>query len=247
MVSLENPQAFARLGIAGQQPVMLRRHVIGPDGTDRIHQRLARLDLGHVHCKTIVLDMDRIGAGFGAEVFDRSGESFGKYVTSEVRGGTLLLGFQEEGLDSYSPTSLKFTLTVEELSGLAVSGSGDIATDSLETTDLDIRISGSGEVQIGSLTADSLDVQINGSGEVDLAGDATTQSMGVSGSGELRAGDLKGEDVEVDISGSGAATVWATESLDVSVTGSGSVGYYGNPTIDVSSSGSGGAKSLGDK
>lgn len=170
------------------------------------------------------------------------------YVTTEVRGGTLYLGLEARDFSRIpSPSRLRFTLSVKDLVGVDVSGSGDINAVSLDTDRLDVNVSGSGDVRIDSLTAEEVEARISGSGEVNLAGQATGQDINISGSGKYRAGDLRAEAAEVVISGSGEATVWATESLDARVSGSGSVDYYGNPQTSFSSSGSGEIKSLGGK
>ncbi|UCG23839.1 MAG: DUF2807 domain-containing protein [Chloroflexota bacterium] len=169
-----------------------------------------------------------------------------EHVETEVRGGTLHLGF-EEGLNLIDPTRLIFTVGVDDLSELRISGSGDFEADSVDTDRFNVTVSGSGDVQIGDLMADSVEARISGSGDVDLAGEATTQDVTISGSGKYRAGDLASESVEVSISGSGNATVWATESLDSNISGSGTVNYYGRPSINSSGSGSGQINNLGEK
>ncbi len=169
-----------------------------------------------------------------------------EHVKAEVEGGTLKLGF-EEGLNLIDHTRLIFTVGVDDLESLKISGSGDIESDMIETTRLDATISGSGDIQIGTLTADEVKAKISGSGEIDLAGEAATQDISISGSGSYRAGDLRGESVEVSISGSGDATVWATDSLDVNISGSGSVDYYGRPSMNTSGSGSGNVTNKGEK
>ena len=169
-----------------------------------------------------------------------------EHVETEVRGGTLHLGF-EEGFNLIDPTRLIFTVGVDDLSELSVSGSGSVESEGLDTDRFNVTVSGSGDVQIADLTADSVEAKISGSGNVDLAGEAATQDVTISGSGKYRAGDLASESVEVSISGSGQATVWATESLDSNISGSGSVDYYGRPSIDTSGSGSGQINSLGEK
>jgi hypothetical protein len=169
-----------------------------------------------------------------------------EHVKAEVVGGTLKLGF-EEGLNLIDHTRLIFTVGVDDLKSLKISGSGDIESDMIETTRLDATISGSGDVQIVDLTAGEVTAKISGSGEIDLAGDATAQDVTISGSGKYQAGDLCGESVEVKISGSGDATVCATERLDSDISGSGSVDYYGRPAINMSGSGSGKVNSLDEK
>jgi hypothetical protein len=167
-----------------------------------------------------------------------------EHVKAEVENGTLILGF-EEGINLISTKGLTFYVDVDELTGLTVSGSGDIESDMIETDSLDARISGSGSLQIADLSADDVKAQISGSGKIDLAGNAADQDITINGSGKYQAGDLCGESVKVDISGSGDATVCATETLNSDISGSGSVDYYGRPSITSSGSGSGKINSLG--
>ncbi len=204
-----------------------------------------------------VSNFDRVSlSGSGEVLITQGGEesltvetddNIMQYVTTEVRSGTLYLGFDTERNKSISPSRLRFTLGVDDLVGLNISGSGDMTAASLDTDRLDVKVGGSGDVRIDSLATGAVDVQISGSGEIELAGEADGQDITISGSGEVRTGDLQSETVEVRISGSGDATVWATESLDARITGSGSVRYYGSPTVNSSGSGSGKISSLGEK
>ena len=169
-----------------------------------------------------------------------------EHVKAEVVGGTLELGF-EEGFNLVDYTRLIFTVGVDDLTSLSISGSGDIESDVIETDRLDATVTGSGDIQIGTLTADEVKARITGSGDMDLTGEVAAQDITISGSGKYRAGDLRSESAEVSISGSGDATVWATDSLDVNISGSGSVDYYGRPSMSTSGSGSGDVTSKGEK
>jgi len=169
-----------------------------------------------------------------------------KHVKAEVKNGVLTLGF-EEGVNLISPSRLVFTVGVDDLTGLTISGSGDIESDRIETDRLDVTVSGSGDVQIADLTASEVKANISGSGEIYLDGEAAAQDVSISGSGKYLAGDVCSASVMVSISGSGDATVCATATLDTSISGSGSVNYYGRPAINSSGSGSGEVNSLGEK
>jgi hypothetical protein len=169
-----------------------------------------------------------------------------KYVEAVVEGGILKLGFKDR-INFVSPTRLVFYVSVDDLSGVAVSGSGDIESDMLETDRFDVAVSGSGDVQVADISTDEVNTDISGSGEVYLSGDASAQDLAISGSGKYQAGDLCSASVKVNISGSGSATVCATESLESDISGSGSVNYYGQPMINSTGSGSGTLKSLGEK
>jgi hypothetical protein len=184
--------------------------------------------------------------GEGESLTIETDDNVMEHVKAEVSGGTLKLGF-EDGLNLVSPTRLIFTVGVNDLSSVRITGSGDVESDRIETDRLETTITGSGDVQIAELTADEVKARITGSGDIDLAGEAATQDVTISGSGKYRAGDLRSEKAEVSISGSGNATVWATETLDVSISGSGDVNYYGRPAMNTSGGGSGDVTGLGEK
>ena len=169
-----------------------------------------------------------------------------KHLKIVVENGTLKLGF-EEGFQSITPTRLVFSVGVDDLTGLTVSGSGDIKADALESDQLNVTVSGSGSIQVADLTASKVTVDISGSGKVNLGGDAATQVVTISGGGEYLTGDICSASVEIDVSGSGDATVCAIETLDTNISGSGTVSYYGKPSINSSGSGSGTLNSLGEK
>jgi hypothetical protein len=164
----------------------------------------------------------------------------------KVQGGTLKLGFKN-GLTRFTPTKLVFNVAVDDLTSLAVSGSGRIKSEKIETRFLDVAISGSGAVVITDLTAGDLKADISGSGEIHLDGNVAAQDVAVSGSGKYVAGDLCSASVTVSVSGSGDATVCATDTLDADTSGSGSINYYGRPSVNSSTSGPGKINSLGEK
>ena len=169
-----------------------------------------------------------------------------EHVKAEVEGGTLKLGF-EKGVNIISSTRLIFYVGVDDLTGLAISGSGDVEADLLETDRLEAEVSGSGDVRVTDLTSGEVKARISGSGEIDLAGDAAAQDITISGSGQYLAADVCSESVRVSISGSGDALVCATGTLDANISGSGSVDYYGRPSVNSSGSGSGKINNLGEK
>ncbi len=187
-----------------------------------------------------------ISQGGGESLTIETDDNVMEHVKAEVVGGTLELGF-EEGFNLVDYTRLIFTVGVDDLTSLSISGSGDIESDEIETDRLEATVTGSGDIQIGTLTADEVKARITGSGDMDLTGEVAAQDVTISGSGKYRAGDLRGESVEVSISGSGDATVWATDSLDVNISGSGSVDYYGRPSMSTSGSGSGNVTNKGEK
>jgi hypothetical protein len=171
-----------------------------------------------------------------------------EWIETEVRSGTLHLGFRSGVNIINTSRAIEYRLTVRDLNSLTVSGSGNANAENLVGEDVTITVSGSGEVQIDELTASTVTVVISGSGDVDVNGGAAEQqAITVSGSGQYRAADLPSESADVDISGSGDATLWVAEMLDIVVSGSGNLDYYGTPQVNQRVSGSGDVRSLGTK
>ena len=139
-------------------------------------------------------------------------------LTSEVSNDTLILG-TKPNTTILPEQPITYTVTVKDLTGVAVSGSGNIRVPDLTTTALSISISGSGTITVNGTVED--------------------QDLEISGSGGYEAAQLTSKTVKADISGSGTANVLATNVLDVEISGSGTVTYSGNPQIEQEISGSG--------
>jgi hypothetical protein len=164
----------------------------------------------------------------------------------QVYGDTLVLG--SHFFASITPTkTIRYTLTVKDLSKLELAGLGDITMQGLETGRLDLDISGSGDLKLSDLKAENVNATISGLGSVELAGQASSLDIDLSGSGNCTAGDLSVQDVQIDISGLGDAVVWASNSLEIRISGAGGLKYYGTPRINQEISGLGSIKSLGDR
>ena len=156
------------------------------------------------------------------------------YVRAQVNDGTLTLGLapgSEARTRRIRPPECKYVLTVQTLTGLCLSGIGDIHVVTLDTDRLEVRLSGAGDVQVGSLDAKELVVWLDGIGNVSLAGQVTKQRVAIGGSGTYRADALRSEAASLEIDGSGDATLWAEKTLHVRISGGGSVKYHGTPEI----------------
>lgn len=141
------------------------------------------------------------------------------YIETQVRGDTLVLD-ERSGVSLSPSENIVFRVTVKNLDGLDISGSGAAEAKGLRGPKMKIDISGSGEVSAEGV-ADDLDIS-------------------VSGSGRFHGDGLKSKRTRVDISGSGSAVVASSDTLNAIVSGSGSIEYVGDPQIhqDISGSGS---------
>jgi hypothetical protein len=163
-------------------------------------------------------------------------------LITEVKDRTLHIRFPNNyWFKRIDPGKIVIYITVPEIDGLTVSGSGDIISEDVKTRILDLAISGSGDIKIEDLTAERVSASVSGSGGINIGdgGVADELSVSISGSGNFKAGDFEAEDVSVRISGSGNCSVTSNGSVKARIAGSGNVYYNGNPSIDSSVAGSG--------
>jgi hypothetical protein len=157
-------------------------------------------------------------------------------IETDVSGKKLTIS---HGRHHLRPTVFEVFITVKNLKGVAISGSGDISGKGRFVTDtFYAEISGSGDVDL-ELETGRLETKISGSGSIRLAGKAEDYTVSISGSGEINAFDVQAKNISVKISGSGDCRVHAAESLGVKISGSGDVYYKGRPRINTKISGSG--------
>ena len=161
-------------------------------------------------------------------------------VETEVSGSKLTIS---HGNNRLRPTFFEVYITVQNLEGVGISGSGDIVGNGRFVTDsLYVEISGSGDMDL-EVETDQLENKISGSGSLQLAGKAEEYTISVSGSGKINAFDVDARHVSVKVSGSGDCRISASESLEARISGSGNVYYKGRPRINTNISGSGSLKS----
>ncbi len=137
-------------------------------------------------------------------------------LTTDVVGRRLELGARGS-FTSKSP--IRYTITAATLTGVQVSGSGNI------------RVTG--------LSSGPFDAVVSGSGNIEPSGTCESLTVRISGSGNLNGEGLTCADGRVSVSGSGNVDVEVTTELDVEVSGSGNVTYRGDPSVTTNVTGSG--------
>ena len=170
--------------------------------------------------------------------------SFLDEVITDVSGGKLVI--KKENWRFNMNEKITAYITMPELNGLGVSGSGKAEIkDAVKTDNLNLSVSGSGKIYTTDITVTNIDCSISGSGDIILGGSGSTSraDISISGSGNYAGEPLKIVSAEISISGSGNCSCSVTESLRASVSGSGNVTYMGNPKIDARVSGSGKVRS----
>jgi Putative auto-transporter adhesin, head GIN domain len=141
-----------------------------------------------------------------------------QYLTSDINNGRLKLG-TKSGTNVRSSKPVLYTLTVKNLNGIVLAGSGNIGGK--------------------DLASDSMRIEIAGSGNITTSGSADHAELIVEGSGNYSGDSFKTKNARVEIDGSGGVIVAASDTLDVTINGSGSVEYIGDPKVTTTSHGSG--------
>lgn len=178
------------------------------------------------------------GAAF--EVVLEAQQNILDVIKTEVNGGELVIdNKQHTHITSWKDVHVY--ITIPEVEGLTLTGSGDIQVQNeINTQDLELRISGSGNIYLPQLLAGSLQTTISGSGYVQIDdGKVQQEILNITGSGSMKLSGLESKEADVTISGSGDARIFVTDRLNVRISGSGNVYYKGSPTVDVHITGSG--------
>jgi hypothetical protein len=170
-------------------------------------------------------------------------------IKTEVKNGVLSIRYdQKDWKDVIRPSKpVRFALGVKTLTGVDISGAGNVVVPSLKSGVLIIKISGAGTVKVDKLEVTELATSVSGLGNVELSGSAAKQTVDLSGAGQYLAGALAGRTAKITLTGGGNATVWVTESLDVTVNGAGQVSYFASPKLTKSITGVGVLSPLGSK
>jgi len=166
-------------------------------------------------------------------------------VETEVTGDRLIIK-KENWRFSFNDEKVTVNLTMPEIEGLGVSGSGKAQImDPVKSDKLRLSVSGSGKLMTADLNVDELDCGISGSGDIILGsgGSIDNGTIGISGSGGFSGEEVEIDHLRVSVSGSGNCHCRAGDSLDASISGSGNVTYVGNPKINARVSGSGHVRS----
>lgn len=126
------------------------------------------------------------------------------------------------------------------LTGVYLSGSGNLSGSIKAENQLKLVVSGSGSIESDPLYAQTINASVSGSGDLTLSGSCDSFTMQIAGSGNINADQLKAKVAEVKIAGSGNGRINVSEKLNASIAGSGNLTYSGNPEkIDQSVVGSG--------
>jgi hypothetical protein len=157
----------------------------------------------------------------------------------EVKGDELLIHPRNGGFHWSKSPPIKIAVTVPELHGATIAGSGTISVDKVATDSFKGTIAGSGDLSIANIAAKSVEIEVAGSGSGSVAGQADSANYVIAGSGELSAGALKAKDVKLTIAGSGSLEANASGTVRGEIVGSGEARVSGGAKCTVEKVGSG--------
>ena len=162
----------------------------------------------------------------------------------EVEGDRLLIRPEHQhnwfGVSWGNHGKAHFTVTVPQLTGAALEGSGDIKIDKVAGQSFEGTVAGAGGLAVGAMEVQQLKLEITGSGGVHAGnGKAQSAEYAITGSGDVDAGAIQTQLLKVSIAGSGGVKAHSSGTADVSIMGSGDVDVSGGAKCSVSKTGSG--------
>jgi hypothetical protein len=154
-------------------------------------------------------------------------ENLLEYIETKVEKGRLTISSKNVNLHSKHKITIYVSLT--KLTGVNLSGSGDIIGEGKFSNDgqTEFKTSGSGGIKLTFGKVKDAYVRVSGSGRIRLTGSADAIEMSISGSGSADCGDVITDDATIRISGSGNGQVYANRSVSASISGSGNASYKG--------------------
>lgn len=159
-------------------------------------------------------------------------------LTADVRGGTLVLGWLQDG-SVRGNNDLHVSITMPRVAGAAISGAGTMTIDRVDAPQFAGDVSGAGTIRIAQLRAPHTTLAMGGTGQIVVAGHTARLDAGVSGVGSIDAANLAADAGKFDMSGTGHIGARVNGPADVSLSGMGSVVVSGNPRCSVHKSGLG--------
>jgi len=175
----------------------------------------------------------------------RTEERILPFIKTEMRGGQLVIGFQDGTSYQGEASVIQFELTAADLNRAELDGLGLISASNIDTDHLSLVHTGIGTIDILGLAAHRVDATRSGVGAINVSGSVQRQSVTLGGVGNYDARQLDSAVAEVTIQSGGSATVRVSDRLDVRINGAGSVYYVGNPVVQRTGHGSGSVVPMG--
>ena len=185
-----------------------------------------------------------VRTGSGPTVSAQGSERLLERTVVEVEGDRLVIRPENDHslfhLGWSNNGHANFVVTVPDLNGASMAGSGRIRVDHVKGQRFEGSIAGSGDLDVAAMDVQQLKLSIAGSGGMNAgAGKAQSADYEIAGSGSLDASGIQAQQIKVDVAGSGGVRAQATVQANVDVMGSGEVKITGGGKCNVNKMGSG--------
>lgn len=169
-----------------------------------------------------------IAYGESSQIQVEADENLLPYIETKLEQGRLEIR-SKKGANIRSGNKITVYVSVTRLTGISLSGSGNIIGEGKFSNDgsTEFRVSGSGNVKLALHSIRKAELGISGSGNIRLSGTASEVDVRISGSGNADCSNLISDNASASISGSGNVKLNANTSLDAHISGSGTIIYRG--------------------
>jgi hypothetical protein len=169
-----------------------------------------------------------VAYGSSCSVQVEGDENLIPYIITEIEGNHLSI-HSKKNTNLRSHNKIVVYVVLNNLTGLSLSGSGNIMGEGKFSSDAPLlcSVSGSGNIKMAFNSASEVSISIAGSGNIQLSGKAEKVDANISGSGNADCANLQVNHVIAKISGSGNVKIFANKSVKASISGSGNVIYKG--------------------
>lgn len=189
-------------------------------------------------------------------------------IETNVEGTRLVIENEDNKWNWGSDDHVDIYVTVKDVEGLSVGGSGDLIGETkITTNDIALNVSGSGSMKVEVEASGDMESDVSGSGNIELSGKCKSFNSDVSGSGKVVMSLTASGDADFGVSGSGkieasgsasrvkasisgsgkvSASNLETNSCEVRITGSGDVEINVKNELDANITGSGNVRYKGN-
>lgn len=186
----------------------------------------------------------QVRTGSNPSVSAKGSQKMIEHLVVEVRDGKLEIHSERQKGWFHTGWSFRgnvdLIVTVPQLRGASIAGSGDIKVDQIKGDTFEGEIAGSGGLEVATLDVQTLKLAVAGSGGTKVGtGRAQNAKFEIAGSGDIDAKGVQAQTADVSIAGSGNVAANATGTADVSIMGSGDVQLTGGAKCKISKAGSG--------
>lgn len=185
-----------------------------------------------------------VRTGPAVSVSANGSEKLIEHMVVEVKGNKLVIHPEKQkgwfGGGWHFRGKVDLAVTVPQLSGATIAGSGDIHVDRVKGDRFEGTVAGSGGLDVATLDVQTLKFSIAGSGAAKAGGGkAQNVDLNIAGSGDIDTRAIQTQTADISIAGSGNIAAHATGNADVSIVGSGDVDISGGAKCNVDKQGSG--------